>query len=95
MDRTVRDRGSERWEVAAGAVWNAYSDTYSYVPADAYCYGDGHLYAYCYGDAYCYGSASSHADAQTASDAPSAPISSSCSWLDSGTPEQKLASSCL
>ena len=68
---------------------DAYADAYSYR------YADGNLYAYCDGYAYCYRGTEVYADAKATSHSPAAPVASTLSWLDSGTRERKLASSCL
>jgi hypothetical protein len=65
---------------------------------DAYGYADGNGDGYAYSDRYSptHAHAETSADAKAASNAATAAISSpTISWLDSGTRERKLASSCL
>ena len=63
--------------------------------SNAYIYADSNGHDGSHGNGNCDCGAEVYADAQAASHARPTPISSAFSWLDSGTREQKLASSCF
>src|SRR6266404_7515896 len=97
MERTVRDRGSKRWQVADSlrkSVTNPHGDCHcdSYCYSDGYSYGDSYSYSYSHanGDSDSNGPAEACSNAETASNAAAAPIVRN---VFGGNSRQKLASS--